>query len=241
MSLFAIADLHLSTSEQTDKSMEVFGPRWADYTNRLRSAWQALVEPTDTVVLGGDISWALTLEEAGADLHFIHDLPGQKILLKGNHDFWWPTAAKLNAYKEKEGLSSLSFLHNSAFVCEGAVICGTRGWFHDPTADGAKEANADYERVVAREAGRLRLSLEAGRALSDGGARELIVFLHFPVRWGNAECEPMLEVLKAYDVKRCYFGHIHGASPTHFELDGIEMTLISADALSFIPKHIPLT
>lgn len=240
MSLFAIADLHLSTSDVTDKSMEVFGPRWAGYTERLRSAWEAIVAPSDTVVIGGDISWALTPEEATADLHYIDRLPGRKILLKGNHDYWWPTTAKLSAFKEKEALTSLSFLFNCAFLCEDVIICGTRGWYHDPTADGARDASADYEKIVAREAGRLRLSLEAGRALDAGEGRETVVFLHFPVKWGAAVCEPILQVLCEYGIRRCYFGHIHGAAPTSFTLDGIEMTLIAADALSFVPRLVPM-
>ena len=238
MSVFVTADLHLSTHADTNKSMEVFGGRWIDYTERLEKAWRALVAERDTVVIAGDISWALTLEEALSDLSFIHRLPGQKILLKGNHDFWWSTASKLAAFCQKHKLDSLHFLHNNAYVADDFLICGTRGWFHDSTADGAKHAMAEYDKVVARECVRLSLSVEAADKLARETERPLerICFLHFPPLWADTLCQPIIDGLKKHDIHRLYFGHIHGASPTHFVHDGIDMTLISADALGFVPQ-----
>lgn len=240
MSLFVIADLHLSTLDSTNKSMEVFGPRWADYTARLETAWKNIVSQNDTVIVAGDISWALTLEEAETDLRFLDRLPGRKILLKGNHDFWWTTNAKLYAFLEKHNIQSLTFLHNNAFIVDNYLIVGTRGWYHDSDADGAKQANAPYEKIAARECGRLTLSLEAGKKLMNESDTQLtpLCFLHFPPYWCEKMCEPIFEVLKKYQIKHCYFGHIHGAAPTHFVLDDIQFTLVAADALGFVPKLI---
>ncbi|MBO5788541.1 MAG: metallophosphoesterase [Clostridia bacterium] len=240
MSVFVISDLHLSTLDSTNKSMEVFGQRWADYTNRLEQAWRRLVDEHDTVIIAGDISWALTLEEATSDLLFIESLPGQKILIKGNHDFWWQTASKLQAFCARHHLDSLHFLHNNAFLVEDFVICGSRGWYHDSDAEGAKQALADYDKIVNRECIRLKLSLDQAHALAEEAVcpKEMICFLHFPPIWCEKECAPILSVLKEYGVDRLYFGHIHGAVPTTFTHENIEMTLTAADALGFVPKLI---
>jgi len=242
MSLFVIADLHLSTLESTNKSMEVFGAKWADYVNRLETSWRKLVGQDDTVVVAGDISWALTLEEAKSDLCFLDNLPGKKILLKGNHDFWWSTASKLNAYIAQHDFKTLHFLHNNAYIADQYLIMGTRGWYHDSDADGAKQANAQYDKIVARECVRLALSVEAGQQLQAKQDKPLIplCFLHFPPYWCEKSCLPMLEAMKQLNIKTCYFGHIHGACPTQFEKEGIQFTLVAADALGFVPKLIAL-
>ena len=243
MSLFAIADLHLSTLDTTNKSMEVFGPKWSNYTSRLEEAWRNIVTDNDTVVIAGDISWALTLEEAESDLRFIHELPGQKILLKGNHDFWWSTNSKLKAFIEKHNFNSLHFLHNNAFVVGQHLIFGTRSWYHDKDAEGAKLANASYEKIVARECVRLALSIEEAKKLQKESAVQLfpVCFLHFPPSWGDKSCEPILELLQNHNVKNCYFGHIHGAAPAQFNINDAVFKLIAADALGFVPSLIDLT
>lgn len=237
MAIFAISDLHLSTAEATNKSMEIFGRRWADYTERLRRSWQAVVSADDTVIIPGDISWAISLEEAESDFRFLHSLPGKKLLGKGNHDFWWSTATKLRAFIEKMGFDDIRFLHNNAFALENCIIAGTRGWFQDDDT----ASHGDCEKLINREAARLKLSLDAAvqcrKELPDA---EILVFLHFPPVWNGQECKPFLDLLSEYGVKRCYFGHIHGgyAIPKSFSCRGIEMTLLSADHLEFLPKKI---
>ncbi|MBP5209743.1 MAG: metallophosphoesterase [Clostridia bacterium] len=239
MAVFVIADLHLSTADGTDKSMEVFGPRWAGYTDRLSRGWRAVVGENDTVVVAGDISWALTLPEALSDLRFLDGLPGRKILLRGNHDYWWSTAAKMGRFCREEGLGTLSFLHNNAHAADGMLLCGTRGWFFDAEGESRGLTEADHEKIVLREVGRLRLSLaaadEAARAGGLPRETERVVFFHFPVVWGAGVCAPLLDVLKEHGIGRCYFGHIHGATATSFETEGIRMTLVAADALGFLP------
>ena len=232
MAIFAISDLHLSTADETNKSMEVFGRRWADYTERLRRAWTAVVSDSDTVVIPGDVSWATSLGEALSDLRFLEALPGKKILGKGNHDFWWATASKLSAFTEANHLSTISFLHNNAILVGDCAIAGTRGWFsEDDTVHG------DAEKLIRREAMRLQLSLQSAKALSP--ARTL-AFLHFPPIWNGQICRPILDVLHAHGITECFYGHIHGvySIPASFDYEGIRMTIIAADYLEFLPKRI---
>ena len=164
MSIFAIADLHLSTGAGIDKSMEVFGKRWRGYTEKIRRNWEASVGADDTVVIPGDISWAMRLEDALSDLEFLNRLPGRKLIGKGNHDFWWTTASKMKAFFAEHGLSSLHILYNNAYLAEGRVLCGTRGWFLDERQQNTV-GTPDYARVAQREVVRLRLSLDAAAAL----------------------------------------------------------------------------
>lgn len=240
MSLFTISDLHLSLNAQTDKSMEVFGKRWQDYTQKLKRNWCALVSEKDTVILAGDISWALTTEEAAEDFRFLEQLPGKKIVGKGNHDFWWQTMSKLGAFKNALSLSSISFLYNNAYVVEDFIVCGTRGWFYDPACDNIPE-NTDFGKIIAREVIRLRLSLdEAVKLQKENPDKEILVFLHFPVIWADKCSEEILAVLKEYGIRRCYYGHIHGSYeiPGDFEAEGIHFHITSADFLRFTPKVI---
>lgn len=238
--LYVIADLHLSTAETTNKAMDVFGRRWNGYTEKLKKNWSAVVAPEDNVVVPGDISWALTLDEAKYDLHFLDSLPGHKYISKGNHDFFWSTAAKMDAFFKVEGISSVSLLHNNAYVCEDFILTGTRGWYQDASCENMPE-NTDFEKLVAREAARLKISLDAGKKLADANpGKETLTFLHFPPIWGGLRCEPILSLLREYGVKRCYFGHIHGnyTAPASFEDGGIRFSLIAADFLNFAPRPI---
>ncbi|MBQ8372194.1 MAG: metallophosphoesterase [Clostridia bacterium] len=239
MSLFAIADLHLSTLEETNKSMEVFGHRWQDYMLRLKNNWCRIVREDDTVVIPGDISWALSLEEAVSDLKFIDSLPGRKILGKGNHDFWWMTMRKHAALFEREGIKSISFLFNNAHEADGMIIAGTRGWYHDEDAKNAP-TNADFEKLVNRESLRLKASLEEAVRLRGDSDREIVVFMHFPPFWNGKASGQLVDILHEYSIGRVYFGHIHGnyTVPPSFEHEGIKMSLISADYLEFIPKRV---
>ena len=239
MSLFAISDLHLSLGQNTDKAMDVFGKRWKDYTQKLYKNWIAVVTDRDTVVIPGDISWALTLEEAEEDLRFLNALPGKKIIGKGNHDFWWQTMRKLTLFKEEKGFSTLSFLHNNAIEAENFIICGTRGWFYDPTCDNIPK-DTDFEKISAREAMRLESSLAEGEKLVTETGKELLVFLHFPAVWTDKSSEGILDVLRAHNVRRCFFGHIHSGYdlPTEFTYADIRFSLISADFMQFTPKIV---
>ncbi len=237
---FTIADLHLSTHEKTNKSMEVFGPRWKDYVHKIEKNWRALVNESDTVVIPGDVSWALSLEESLDDLKLIDSLPGRKILGKGNHDFWWCTMRKHELFLEKHGIKTIFFLFNNAYESDEYIIAGTRGWYNDEDAANAPD-DVDFEKLTRREALRLRASLNAAMEIKRRNPdKEIIAFMHFPPFWNDKASDGLIEILKEFGVRRVFFGHIHGnytAQPS-FEHEGIVMSLISADYLSFVPKII---
>lgn len=225
MSLYAIADLHLSLS--SDKPMDVF-EGWKNYVSRLEKHWRAAVGEGDTVVVAGDISWAMKLEEAAADFHFLDSLPGRKLILKGNHDYWWSTRKKIEEFFVRNSIATVGIIHNSAEAAGGFAVCGTRGWLYDAES-------AEDRKIVAREVGRLNASLDAARAL--GG--KPVVFLHYPPVYGGMECTEIMDVLAARRITDCYYGHIHGSaaarrSPTG-EYRGVKMHLISSDYLGFQP------
>ncbi len=224
MSLFTIGDPHLSFG--CDKPMDVFGG-WENYTGRLRENWNAAVSPGDTVVVAGDISWGMTLSEAEPDFAFLHGLNGEKILLRGNHDYWFSTKRKAEDFFAEKGFTTLKLLFNNAYPYGDWAICGTRGWVNE-------KGTGEDKKVINREAGRLRLSLEAGRALQ----KTPLVFLHYPPVYYVNECREILEVLQEYQVKKCYYGHIHGAG-TRYAIDGvyegIDFQLVSCDYTGFSP------
>ena len=240
MALYTIADLHLSTFDKTNKSMEVFGKSWADYMSRIENNWRRLITDEDTVVIPGDVSWALSLEESESDMRFLDSLPGKKILGKGNHDFWWSTMRKHEIFFEKNEIKSISFLFNNAYECDDFIIAGTRGWYNDE--DAVKEPdNADFEKLTNRESLRLKASLNEAKKLKECCPdKEIIVFMHFPPFWNGKSSEGLIELLKEYGIKRVYFGHIHGnyTVEPHFVYEGIDMHIISADYLKFLPKLV---
>ena len=239
MSVFAISDLHLSTHATTNKSMEVFGGRWENYIERIEKNWRRLICAEDTVVIPGDVSWALSLDEALSDLKFIDSLPGHKILGKGNHDFWWTSMKKHAEFFEKHGIKTISFLFNNAHRAGDIIIAGTRGWYYDEDASNIP-SGTDFDKLAARESGRLRASLEAAEKLRNGDNLETVVFMHFPPFWNETEAKDTFDILEQYGVKRLYFGHIHGnySIPSVTYHRGIEMRLISADFAEFIPKIV---
>ena len=240
MSLFTISDLHLSTLAATNKSMEVFGRRWQDYIKRIEASWRRLITDSDTVVIPGDISWALSLSEAVSDLKFLDSLPGKKILGKGNHDCWWSTMRKHDELFLKEEIKTISFLFNNAHETEDFIIAGTRGWYNDEDATNAPD-NADFLKLTNREAGRLTASLNEAKRLKEASPeKEILVFMHFPPFWNGKASESRIEILHKFDIKRVYYGHIHGnyTVPESFTYDGIEMNIVSADYLEFIPKIV---
>ena len=240
MAIYTIADLHLSINDQTNKSMEVFGARWNGYVEKLEQHWRNTVHEQDTVIIPGDISWALTLEEAQQDLCFLHSLPGKKLIGKGNHDFWWSTATKIHAFFAQNHIDSIALLQNNAYKVENKIICGTRGWFTDDSQQ-LTVSQTDYAKIVNREVIRLEMSLKQGVALQDPeNPEEMLVFLHFPPIWGNFLCPEILEMLEKYSIRNCYFGHIHGGYnlPSVLYHNEIRFVRISADHLSFLPYPI---
>ncbi len=228
MSVFVIADLHLSLG--TDKPMDIFRG-WDGYEKRLEENWRKLITDNDTVVIPGDISWAMKLSDTFEDFRFINGLPGRKLFLKGNHDYWWDTRRKMEMYLKENGFDTIEIVFNSAYAAEGYAICGTRGWFYDAETDSDKK-------VLSREVGRLRTSLN--EALKTG--LEPVVFLHYPPVFGNQRCDDILNVLKEYEIKKCYYGHLHGINAARKavtgDFEGIKFRLISSDYLKFIPELV---
>ena len=224
MSLVAIADPHLSFTTSTP--MDVVAG-WADYTARLEKNWRELVGPEDTVVIAGDISWGMDLREAAADFAFLDRLPGRKILMKGNHDYWWTTRKKMDAFLRERELSTLHILHNDAYTAGDVAVCGSRGWFFDA-------GDAADQKVLLREAGRLRASIQAAKKTG----LEPVAFLHYPPVCGGQVCEEIFSVLREEGIRRCYYGHLHGPGIRYaFQgaKDGVRLKLISCDALAFCP------
>ncbi len=225
LALFVIGDLHLSLG--ASKPMDIF-PGWTDYVTRLETNWRKFVKPEDTVVLAGDTSWAMRLEDTKEDFTFLQNLPGQKLIMKGNHDYWWTTTNKMKTYLRDAGFDSLHILHNNSYTVDGYAICGTRSWLFN-----AGEAND--EKVMNREVGRLKMSLDAAEQ------GEKLVFLHYPPLYPNASAQQVVETLRAYDIKQCFYGHLHGQSirfAVQGEVEGIRYKLISADAIGFCPYRI---
>ncbi len=239
MALYTISDLHLSTLDSTNKSMEVFGQRWQNYISRIECGWRALVKEGDTVVIPGDISWALTLEEAESDLRFIDSLPGKKLLGKGNHDFWWSTMAKHKVFFEQRGITTIDFLFNNAHETEEYIIAGSRGWFFDDSQNMPK--NADFDKIINRERQRLKISLDAALCLKESAKqKEILVFMHFPPYREGTEVTEFTSLIKEYGIKRVYYGHIHGAysAPPYEIYDGVQYINVASDYLKFLPKII---
>lgn len=227
MSLFAIGDLHLSFG--TNKPMDIFSG-WNDYLKKLEYNWDYLVKENDTVVIVGDVSWAMDLEQAQADFDYINKLKGNKIILKGNHDYWFSTKKKVDDFLEKNNFNTIKMLFNNSFEYENYCICGTRGWVNE------KGQSAD-NKIIYREAGRLEISIKDGLKLN----KQPLVFLHYPPIFNNEYCYEILEVLKKYDIKKVYYGHIHGSghkfAPNGIR-DGIEYMLVSCDYTQFNPVRI---
>lgn len=227
MSLFAIGDTHLSLS--TGKTMNVFDG-WSDHERRLEKNWRRLVADEDSVVIAGDVSWSMDLESGAEDFRFLDSLPGRKLILKGNHDYWWSTKKKADEFFERRSFKTLNILHNNAYAADGFAVCGTRGWFFDSGDEADKK-------IVLREAGRLRASIAAARRIG----LEPVVFMHYPPITLARTCEEIYGVLTEEKITRCYYAHIHArshASAFIGEKDGIRFSLISSDFLGFCPARI---
>ena len=230
MSIWTIADLHLSFC--VDKPMNIFGENWDNYEDKVKQDWLSKVKEEDTVILSGDFSWGTYLEETTADFRFINDLPGTKILLKGNHDYWWQTIKSMDKFLKENSFENIYFLHNNSYFVDNKIIVGTRGWNFDFN-------DSDFERIYERELIRLELSIKDG-IQKYGEDKEIICFVHYPPitknMIENGIKSKYLEILNKYNISRLYYGHLHGASlkeAVEGNIDGVELKLVSSDYLKF--------
>lgn len=229
MSIFVIGDLHLSFNNP--KPMDIFGDNWSGHEEKIRSNWIENVSEDDLVILPGDFSWETYLEDTKLDFDYLNNLPGKKLLLKGNHDYWWTTVTSMRAFLKENNYTNIDFLYNNSYEFEDKIICGTRGWsIIDEDAD---------KKLINRELIRLELSLQEG-INKYGTDKEIIVFMHYPpitkAKIISEQEAEFVELMKEYNVKRCFYGHLHGASITEAvegEIEGIEFKLVSADGLDF--------
>ena len=229
MSIYAIADLHLSFIE--DKPMEVFGSNWENHAEKIKNNWIGKVKDDDYVILPGDFSWAMYLKDTYKDFEYLEKLPGNKILLKGNHDYWWGGISKMDEYLKENNFSNINFLYNNAYLIENVLIVGTRGW--------NLTDSEENEKMLNRECIRLKLSIDYG-INKFGNDKEIIVFMHYPpiskAGLSNGYTRKYIEILKEYGVKKCYYGHLHGSSHNEAiegKVNGIEFYLVSSDYLNF--------
>ncbi len=227
MSLYVIGDLHLSLG--CDKPMDVFGGRWENYIQKLRDGF-AEVENDAVTVICGDLTWAMDLDHALEDFRFIHELPGKKIILKGNHDYWWTTATKAYNFFAANNIDSISIMNNNCYFYGDIALCGTRGWFYEE-----EKGNEHDRKILSRELLRLETSLKVA------GDKEKYVFLHYPPKYRDYECTEILDMLSAYGVKRCCYGHLHShgcGGAFEGKLGEIEFSLVSADHILFKPQKL---
>lgn len=229
MSIYTIGDLHLSFSQ--NKPMNIFGDNWNGHADKIRKNWMEKVNKEDFVVLPGDFSWAMYLKDTYKDFEYLEKLPGNKILLKGNHDYWWSGLSKMNEYLKENNFNNINFLYNNSYLVEDTIIAGTRGW--------NLTDSEDNEKMLNRECIRLKLSLEDG-INKFGRNKEIIVFMHYPpiskAGISNGYTKKYISIMKEYGVKKCYYGHLHGTSHSEAiegNVDGIEFYLVSSDYLDF--------
>ena len=235
MAIFAIADLHLSF--QTDKPMNIFGEQWNGYEKRLEQNWKSMISSEDLVLLPGDFSWSMYLKDTFKDFEFLNSLPGKKILLKGNHDYWWTTVTSMNAFIKENNFNNINFLFNSAIEYEDKIIVGTRGWSLNDSED-------DYEKMLNREAIRLENSILDG-IKKYGENKEIICMMHYPpvtkTMIESNKHSQYIEIMKKYNIHKCIYGHLHGNSQQEAVegiYEGVHLKLISSDYLKFVPYKI---
>ena len=225
MSIFAIADLHLSF--RVPKPMNIFGNNWNNHEEKIKLDWISKVKEEDTVVLPGDFSWAMNLKDTKKDFEYINNLPGRKIMSKGNHEYWWTTVTNIKKFLKENNFSNIDFLYNNSIEVEDKLICGTRGW----------NLNLESEtsnKIITREEIRLENSIQD--AINKNLDKEIIVFMHYPPIIKQNLNTGFFKILKKYNIKRCYYAHLHGNSikeALNGVYDGIEFKLVSADGLDF--------
>ena len=227
MSIYAISDLHLSFS--TNKPMNIFGNNWDNHDKKIKDNWLKTVKDEDTVLLPGDFSWGMTFEEVKPDFEYLNALPGRKIILKGNHDYWWGTANKIKEFFQINNFNNIDILYNNSYLVEDKIISGTRGW----TIIGNDEEN---EKIYKREVLRLEMSLEDGIS-KYGKDKEIIVCMHYPpTNEDIMEKSEFIQIMKNYNVKKCIYGHLHGEAHREAiegDMGGIEVRLVSCDYTDF--------
>ncbi len=225
MAIYTIADLHLSFSE--DKPMSIFGENWKGHSQKIKENWNKKVKQEDTIVLPGDFSWSTYLENTYKDFEYLNSLPGKKILLKGNHDYWWTTLTSMRKYLKENNFKNIDFIYNNSYLVENKILTGTRGWNLLETENSNK--------MINRESIRLKLSIEDG-IKKFGKDKEIIVFMHYPpITQTNNNLE-FIKIIKQYNIKRLYYGHLHGKShkdAIEGDIQGINFKLVSADYLNF--------
>lgn len=229
MSIFVIGDLHLSFHE--NKPMSIFGANWEKHEEKIKTDWIKKVKPSDLVILPGDFSWSTYLKDTYEDFKYLNELPGRKILLKGNHDYWWTTLTSMRKYLQENNFNNIDFLYNNAYEYENKIFVGTRGW--------AQTDDAEDIRLNKREAQRLELSINEG-IKKYGTEKEIIAFMHYPPltqsNISNNELNEYIRIMKKYNIKKCYYGHLHGTSikeAVEGEHFGIDFKLTSCDGLDF--------
>ena len=228
MSIYVIGDLHLSFS--ADKPMDIFGNNWFNHAEKIKENWNKKVTENDTIIIPGDFSWATYLDETYKDFEFLNSLSGKKILLKGNHDYWWTTVTNMNKFLKENNFKNIYFLHNNSYLVEDIICTGTRGWINS-------FQNQDNYKILKRENDRLKLSLKDGIG-KYGNDKEIIVFMHYPPFYKDKVNEEIdfIKTMKSYKVSKCYYGHLHADS--HKEaiegiVDEIEFKLVSSDYIDF--------
>lgn len=231
MSIYVIGDLHLPFG--IDKPMDIFGEKWQGYTEKIKKDWLKKVKQTDTVILAGDFSWATYLEDTYEDFSYINNLPGKKILLKGNHDYWWTTITAMKKYLQEKQIENVDFLFNNSFEIDNKIIVGTRGW--------SLLDSENSEKMIKREVARLELSIKS--AIEKYGIeKEIICIMHYPpisnscMKNEYTYNSEFLNLMKQYNIKKCYYGHLHGTShkdAVEGNIEGIIFKLISSDYLEF--------
>ena len=229
MSIYAIADLHLSFQE--NKPMSIFGENWEDHEEKIKKDWKEKVKKEDIVLMPGDFSWAMDLKNTYEDFKYLNNLPGKKIMLKGNHDYWWTTQTKMKKYLKENNFKNIEFLYNNSYEYENKIIVGTRGW--------TISEEEENKKIIKRELIRLELSIKDG-INKYGKEKEIILCMHYPPitmhQIQNNQTTEFMQTMKKYNIKNCIYGHLHGTSikeAVQGKIDGINFKLVSADALNF--------
>lgn len=229
MSIYAIGDLHLSFSQ--NKPMNIFGENWKNHAEKIKENWLQKVKKEDTVIILGDLSWAMYLKDTEMDFKYLNSLPGKKIILKGNHDFWWSTLNKMNEFLKEKNIENVKFLYNNSYLLENKIIVGSRGW-------NVLDKEND-EKMIKRENARLELSIKEGIE-KFGQDKKIIAFMHYPPinksQILKGEKTIFTNTFEKYNIHNCYYGHLHGTShrdAVEGIINGIEYKLLSADYLNF--------
>lgn len=229
MSIYTVGDLHLSFRE--NKPMSIFGDNWEGHEEKIRKDWLEKVKEQDLVILPGDFSWATYLKDTDQDFEYLNQLPGKKLLLKGNHDYWWTTVTSMRKFLQENEFKNIDFIYNNAYELQDCILAGTRGW--------SQTEELEDKKLLKREASRLELSIQNG-ICQYGDQKEIIVFMHYPpIHQSNLiknETNEFIQIMQKYGVKKCFYGHLHSSSireaveGNHY---GIDFKLVSADGLDF--------